>query len=117
MDTVELTITEAEMTPFAVLGYIRGGTFGVGEFSASGRRSTVNHGRVDALDGHECLLFSGTIVLAYGPGAKGNVETSFALQLDIDLTTGSANGVYHVGPPDDRMFEQYGIVRLSTQFS
>ncbi len=84
----------------------------VGDVTATGYPPTFDDGYSACAEGHECILFGGTITLDERGGFDPGTETVFAMHLDLDSTTQTGTGVYHIGPLPGFNFQQYGTILL-----
>lgn len=88
-----------------------------GDVTATGRAPTFSDGVSACAQGHECILFTGQIMLDSRAGFADGTVTSFTLSLDIEQALGIATGTYHIGLLPGFPFEQYGIVQLAAPSS
>lgn len=83
-----------------------------GDVIGTGQAPAYADGTRACAQGHECILFTGQIMLDSRAGFEDGTVTTFTLSLDIDHATNVATGVYHIGLLPGFSFEQYGIVNL-----
>ncbi len=88
-----------------------------GDVVARGAPPLTDDNYIACAEGHECILFAGTIALDSRSGFDDGTTTSFTMSLDLDGNSGTAMGVYHIGPLPGFTFEQYGTITLATPVS
>ncbi|GAB5448972.1 hypothetical protein [Gymnodinialimonas sp.] len=88
-----------------------------GDVTGTGRAPTFEDGVSACAPGHECILFTGQIMLDSRAGFADGTATTFILSLDIEQALGTATGTYHIGLLPGFPFEQYGIVQLAVPTS
>ncbi|MBF9042605.1 hypothetical protein HKCCE4037_04665 [Rhodobacterales bacterium HKCCE4037] len=88
-----------------------------GEVTATGRPPLTEDGYLACAEGHECIVFDGTITLDSRAGFDDGTVTSFAMSLDLDGTSGTAMGAYHIGQIPGFTFDQLGTITLATPVS
>lgn len=83
-----------------------------GDVTATGQAPAYDDGVSACAPGHECIIFTGQIMLDSRAGFDDGTVTSFNLTLDIEQALGVATGAYRIGLLPGFGFEQYGIVQL-----
>lgn len=88
-----------------------------GDVTATGHAPTYDDGGSACAQGHECIVFTGQIMLDSRAGFDDGTVAPFTLSLDIEDALGLATGAYHIGLLPGFTFEQYGIVQLTSPIS
>lgn len=88
-----------------------------GRVTGTGRVPSYDDGQSACAQGHECILFSGSITLGSDAGFADGTVTTFVLALDVAAGGTEVFGAYHVGPLPGFDFEQYGILDLDVLLS
>lgn len=83
-----------------------------GDVTGIGTTPLYEDGFAACAQSHECILFTGEIMLDERSGFDNGTVTSFTLHLDIDQMTNIATGAYRIGLLPGFAFEQYGVINL-----
>lgn len=83
-----------------------------GDVTATGHAPVYDDGVSACAQGHECIIFTGQIMLDSRAGFADGTLSGFNLTLDIEQALGIATGAYHIGLLPGFAFEQYGIIQL-----
>lgn len=88
-----------------------------GDVTAIGHTPTFDDGVSACAPGHECIIFTGQIMLDSRAGFQDGTVSTFNLTLDIEQALGIATGAYRIGLLPGFGFEQYGTIALAVPTS
>lgn len=88
-----------------------------GDVTGTGYAPLYDDGQSACAQGHECIIFTGQILLDSRAGFADGTVATFNLTLDIEQALGIATGAYRIGLLPGFGFEQYGTIALAVPTS